>query len=283
MQDRKILIGFLNIVATPHPEGAYVKALTDIAAKPVRYRGKDFAVVFRPDVDPSDDRYLRGRVSAWTDIDASEPAIDKSTFEQVDVESDLQKIFLQRGFNNRTFNYVFDVNKHHLAVELVNELNQRISILQIKRIFESLLSSLNREGQTYEVTVIPSKDALDSVLGLERIDKIEIVLKRDNVGDHDDGDADDVLRELEEQNTKRQTYTFARQPGTDGIHLNKKNRARAEAAQENGSVTATGIDRDGERQSLSTENYPDIVSTVVAAGGSILNAIKEKLARRSSE
>jgi len=277
MPEREIPIGFLNVVATPHPTGAYATALADIAVKPVNYRGKDYAVVFRPKPDPNDDRFLRGQISAWTDIDPSEPSIDKSTFEQVAVESDLKAIFEKRGFNNRAFSYVFDQKKHKLAVELRNDLGQTISISQVGRIFEYLFSSLNREGQTYEVTVIPTKDALGRVLGLKRIDTITIILKRDNVGDHDDGDADDVLRELEEQNTKRQTYIFSRQPGTDGIHLNATNQARADAAQVNGLVKTTGVDDNGDHHTLSTEKYPDIVKAMVAAGGSVFNALKAKL------
>lgn len=281
MPDRQVPVAFFNIVATPHPAGAYSKALDEIAAQPMNYRGRDFAVVFKPQADPEDDRFLRGRLAAWTDINPKEPSIDKATFEEVQVEDELAEIFEKRGFNNRGFAWVFDVQKHTLAFELKNDLNQTISAKQVERIFEHLLSSLNREGQTYEVTLIPREDAVDIVLGLSRIDTITIVLKRDNVGDHDDGDADDVLRELEEQNTKRQAYHFSRQPGTDSIKLNEKNRARADAAPENGFVASTGQDANGNHQSLSTKQYPDVVQAAVPAGGSIFHALKAKLFGRA--
>lgn len=278
MSEREFPAGFLNVVATPHPTGAYASGLKRIAGKPYNYRAKDYAVLFTPEPDPENGRYLRGRMVAWTDIDPNEPSIDKTTFEQKPVEKDLQRIFRERGFNYRGFSWVFDQDTHKLAVELRNELNQTISISQVGKIFEYLFSSLNSEEQTFEVTIIPKNDALDHVLGLKRIDTITIILKRDNVGDHDDGDADDVLRELEEQNTKRQEYRFTRQPGTDGIHLNEKNEARAEAAQENGLVKTTGIDDDGKRATLSTENYPQILKAVVGVGGSVFNALRAKLA-----
>ena len=277
MPDREVPVGFLNVIATPHPAGAYAHALEQIAGKPFNYRGRDFAVVFRPELDPSNKSVLRGRLSAWTDVNPDEPSIDKSTFAQIAVEATLRDIFKKRGFNYRGFSWVFDQASHRLAFELRNELNQTISISQVGKIFEHLLSSLNREGQTYEVTVVPTEDALDNVLGLERIDTITIVVKRDNVGDHHDGDADDVLREMEEQNTKRQLYAFARQPGTDGIHLNASNRARAEAAQVNGSVRTTGIDENGDHAALSTEKYPNIVKAILGAGGSVFNALASKL------
>lgn len=281
MPERHVPVAFYNIVATPHPEGAYHHALDEIAAIPFNYRGRDFAVLFKPEPDPDDDRFLRGRMAAWTDINPKEPSIDKATFEEVKVEEELAEIFEKRGFNNRGFSWVFDVQTHTLAHELENEIGQTISPMQIERILEHLLSSLNGEGQTYEVTLIPREDAVGLVLGLARLDTVTIILKRDNIGDHDDGDADDVLRELEEQNTKRQYYHFSRQPGTDSIKLNEKNRARADAAPENGLVASTGYDAHGNHQSLSTEKYPDIVGATVPDGGSIFHALKSKLFGRA--
>lgn len=45
MEGNKIAVGFLNVVATPHPDGAYKDGFEKIANKPVRFRGKDWAVV----------------------------------------------------------------------------------------------------------------------------------------------------------------------------------------------------------------------------------------------
>ena len=272
-------VGFLNVVATPHPKGVYAESLAEIAAKPIRYRGKDYAVVLPHKRNKKDPTILEGLISVWTDIDASEPSIDKATFEEKNVEDSLKKIFAQRGFNNRQFLYAFDEETHTLAVELLNDLGKRLSVRQASKIFEVLFSSLNRGNQTFEVTVKPEEDALEWVLGLKRLDRITILLKRPNPGDHHGDDADDVLRELDEQNLKQAEYDFARQPKTDGIHLNDKNQTRAEVASENGYVKSSGLDDYEERDKRSTKEYPKIVRDVLATGTLFKSAIRKHAKR----
>jgi len=279
MVDGNIIeVGFLNIVASPHPDGVYVEALTSIANAPVKVRGRDYAIITKPTRSERQDGMYEGVISVWTDIDSSEPSIDKNTFRQLNVEDALKKIFRERGFNNRSFSYMFDEKTHKIAVELKNSLGKTLSIKNAARIFEELLSQLNRDGQTFDVTIMPEEDAIDRVLGMERLDKIVIVLKRPNPGDHHGSDADDVLRELHEQNMKRAEYQFSRQPGTDGIHLNEENRTRAEVAATNGHVESFGVD-DDERAHMSTKEYPKIVRRVLAAGTLFGTAIATELRR----
>jgi hypothetical protein len=265
-EERSITVGFVNVVATPHPAGIYPASLADVANKPVRVRGNDWAIISSPEPVRGEADLFEGQIQVWTDIDASEPSINKATFQRQDVDAALRKIFAERGFNNRSFTYVLDDQTHRVAVELKNDLGKTISILQVGKIFDLLLSTLNREGQTYEVTVVPDEDAIERVLGLSRLDRIDILLKRPNIGDHDSGDAEEVLRELHEQNIKQAEYTFSRQPGTDGIHLNEENETRAEVAAENGFVKSSGVDEFGNKDKRSTKEYPKIVPLVLAAG-----------------
>lgn len=219
-----------------------------------------------------------GSISIWTDIDSSEPSIDKATFRQQDVEAALKKVFAERGFNNRSFTYVLDEKTHTIGVELRNSLGKTFSIRQAGRLFERLLSSLNRDGQTFDITILPEEDALSRVLGLDRIDKIVIVLKRPNPGDHHGTDAEEILRELHEQNMKRAEYAFSRQPGTDGIHLNEDNQTRAEVAASNGHVESSGLDQ-GERSHRSTQEYPKVVRRILATGTTFASAIASEVKR----
>jgi hypothetical protein len=269
-------VGFVNIVATPHPAGVYPKALKAIANKPVNYRGKDFAIITPPMRNKKEENIHRGNISVWTDVDSSEPSIDKATFKKKDVEAALKKIFAERGFNNREFTYFLEERSHTLVVELRNERGQTISVRQAGKIFELLLSSLNKEGQTYVVTVRPSEDAIEQVLAFKRLDRIKIVLKRPNPGDHDGGDADEVLRELEEQNMKEADYIFSRQPGTDGIRLNEVNQTRAEVAAENGYVESSGVDADDVHDRRSTKEYPRIVKHTLAAGATFVSTLRDE-------
>lgn len=96
-------IGFLNVVATPHPEGIYLESLKRVSNHPIKLRGRDFAIITSPVKMQKEEILYWGMVSVWTDIDSTEPSIDKSTFEQKNVEAALKKIFAERGFNNRSF------------------------------------------------------------------------------------------------------------------------------------------------------------------------------------
>ena len=278
-EDRSITIGFINVVATPHPDGIYHEALREVANKPARVRGNDWAIITTPRAVRGEEGLFEGSISVWTDIDASEPSINKATFQRVDVEDALRKIFRERGFNNRSFYYFLDEQTHRVTVELKNDEGKTISIRQAGKIFDLLVSSLNRERQTFEVTIVPEEDAIEQVLSLARLDRVEILLKRPNPGDHDDGDADEVLRELYEQNIKEADYSFARQPGTDGIHLNAENEKRAEVAAQNGYVKSSGLDEDGSRDRRSTKEYPKIVALTLAAGVVALAALRAEAKR----
>lgn len=154
-----------------------------------------------------------------------------------------------------------------------------MSVLQAAKIFQLLLGSLGNESQMFEVTVKPEEDAIERVLSLARLDRVTILLKRPNPGDHHGDDAEEVLRELEEQNMKEAEYDFARQPQTGGIELNAKNRMRAEVASENGFVKSSGIDEYGERDKRSTKEYPRIVRRVLAAGTLFTSAVREEVRR----
>ena len=271
-------IGFVNVVASPHPDGIYESSISQLANIPVNVRGKDFAIITAPKAVADDEGIYEGIISVWTDIDSSEPSIDKSTFVQKDVEAALKKIFTERGFNNRSFSYVLDNKTHKVAVELRNSIGKTISIRQAGKIFDLLFSKLNNDRQNFETTVIPEEDALSRVLGLDRLDKIIIVIKRPNPGDHHGTDANEILAELHEQNMKRAEYTFARQPGTDGIHLNEENQTRAEVAATNGYVDSTGLDGD-ETQHRSTKEYPKVIRRALAAGTLFVSALRAEVKR----
>lgn len=279
MEGNRISIGFINVAASPHPPGTYAEALEQLANSPAKLRGRDFAVISRPQRDEEDDALLTGSISVWTDIDPTEPSIDKATFRRRDVEAALAKIFKERGFNNRGFWYAFDERTHTLAVELLNAEGKRLSINQAGKLFDYLFSTLNTSEAVFETTIIPEEDALSRVLGLDRLDKVKIVLKRPNPGDHHGTDAEDILRELYEQNMKRAEYAFSRQPGTNGIHLNEDNQTRAEVASTNGHVESAGVDAEGDNQHLSTESYPKIITRVLAAGTVFLSALKAEVKR----
>lgn len=279
MEGNKFEASFVNVVASPHPEGIYAEAIHGVANDPIQFYGSNWAAILKPNKSKDDDKLHEGILTVWTDVDSSEPSIDKTTLQEKAVESELKKVFDERGFNNRSFLYVLDEETHKIAVETRNSLGKTISARQVGKIFGRAFSRLNREGQTFEVTVVPEDDALDMVLGLSRLDRIKIVIKRPNPGDHLDTDAAEVLREMEEQNIKKDERTFTRQSGTDTINLNENNRTRAEVASTDGYVESGGKDENGQPDKRSTKEYPKIVRRTLAAGTTFLSALRNEARR----
>jgi hypothetical protein len=279
MEGNKFEAGFINIVASPHPIGIYPQSLKLAAGEPIQYYGNNWAAILPPNKSTRDPELYEGILTVWNDVDSSEPSIDKGTLQKKDVENSLKKIFDERGFNNRSFNYILDNVTHKIAVELKNDQGKTISIKQVGKIFDVAFSRLNREGQTYEITVIPEDDALDLVLGLNRLDKVRMVIKRPNPGDHLDTDAADVLREMEEQNINKDERVFTRQSGAETIHLNNANLVRAAVAATDGFVESGGRDDNGEPDKRSTKEYPKIVRNTLDAGASFLSALRNEARR----
>ncbi|QVM83323.1 DUF4747 family protein [Novosphingobium decolorationis] len=274
-----IPIGFLNVVASPHPQGIYHNALQQASLEPVQYRGRDWAIIKPPSKSQSDTQIYEGQICVWTDVNPEEPSIDKTTFQEEIVGDNLKKVFEKQGFNNRTFSYALDENTHKIAIELKNELGKTLSIHLAGKIFQKALERLNTGETTYEVTVQPTEDALKNVLDLHRIDKISILLKRPNPGDHRGDDAEQILRELDDQKLKSAVYQFNRQPGTDGIKLNSRNLTRASVAAENGNVQSSGLNENEQKVHRSTKEYPLVIQKIIDKATSHLIAIRDEVKR----
>jgi hypothetical protein len=280
VERNKFASGFINVVASPHPEGIYPRALASIANDPINFYGSSYAAIRAPRQVAKDDPALHeGYITIWTEVDTTEPSIDKATLDQVAIEDDLKEIFKKRGFNSRTFNYVLDASTHKIAVELLNDQGKTLSARQAGNIFGMAFARLNERGQTYEVTVIPEDDALATVLGLSRIDKIRMVIKRPNPGDHLDTDAAEVLREMEEQNINKDERIFTRQSGTESINLSEANHTRALVASTDGFVESAGRDENGQPDKRSTKEYPKIVKRTLAAGTTFMQALRNEARR----
>jgi len=279
VEGNRFAAGFVNVVASPHPSGIYPAALRRIANDPIRYYGNSFAALRAPQQNADDPLLHEGILTVWTEVDTTEPSIDKATLEQIALDNDLIEIFRKRGFNNRSFYYILEESKHIIVIELLNDQGKTLSPKQAGNIFSLLFSKLNETGQAFETTVIPEDDALDIVLGLARLDKVRIVIKRPNPGDHLDTDAAEVLREMEEQNINKDERVFTRQSGTEGIHLNDWNHTRAAVAATDGFVESAGRNGEGKPEKRSTKEYPKIVRRTLAIGTGFLLALRDEARR----
>lgn len=277
MSDESVIeIGFLNIVATPHPEGVYERLLKKAADQPVKFYGDQTAAITKPRQPRNEPNLIEGKLVVWTDIDESQPGIDKRSLSEVRLSDMDFSVPRDLGFNGRVFSYALNISGHVLALETRNEFGQTISPIRAKRIFDRLLSPIVQglDSEHVEVTVIPEDDALARVLGLNRLDRVEILVKRPNEDDITT-ETNAVMAELMDQKAKSEERVLVRESGSDGLELSDENMVRARVAANNGHVSSGGRDSDDEPDKRSTKEYPKVVRWVVDVGQSFTAKVRD--------
>src|SRR5579871_90778 len=74
-QQRKIVLGAINISADPHPTGIYRRLFDAAGNAPVHLGGSDWAKITSPQDRETDPPSFFGRVLVWTEIDKVGPWI----------------------------------------------------------------------------------------------------------------------------------------------------------------------------------------------------------------
>lgn len=217
------------------------------------------------------------------EVNPDEPAINKTELAKSSFPNEGREFTKKYGVNGRSFSCAFDPTIHLLTVEIKNEDGKSVSIDMLHRIFTYLLSPevLGKDAEEVEVTVQPADGAIAHVLGIERLDRVEIFVKRPNPDDLT-SDINRVLQKLTSQNIKSEKRVLSRQAKTDGIELDDDYLILAKVGARNGYVKSAGVDEDGDFVKRSTKNMPDIVRHAVAAGSSFVAALRG-IAREARE
>lgn len=273
--DRLVRVCFVNIVATPHPPGVYTRLLRTAAGQIVRYWGAFRAAISEPRAYSDEPALLHGQLFVWVEVDPDQPAINKQRLQKTVFPDAGRQFTREFGVNGRVFDFVFDTSNHVLTIAIQNDDGQTISPGRIERIFRNLLSPevLGVKSELVEVTVIPREDALAYVLGFERLDRVEILVKIPNEDDIT-GDANRIMQRLRDMKAKSELSALARAPKTDGLELDAEHMTLARVAAENGHVDSKGLDTGGASGERSTRERPKIVERVVAKGISYVAAIR---------
>ncbi len=274
--DRYLRVGYLNVVATPHPTGVYERLFRAIANTPTKFWGDNTAAITPIRARTGAEYLFTGQILTWVEIDPRSPAVDKRRLEEVALSPDARRLTNALGFNSKVFRFVLDTSNHIISFESRNESEQRLSPRRAQSIFERLLSPnlLGPQAETVDVTIMPEDDALARVLNIGRLDRVTIVIKRPNADDVTD-ETHEVLADLAAQNAKREEITLIRAPQTDGLELSGTNQKLARVASHNGHVTAKGRRADGEPDVRSTKEYPKVDEILVPAGTTFLSRLAD--------
>ncbi len=265
-------LGLLNVVATPHPEGMYLKVLRWGAKGYAQARGSDHAKITKPKSEG--DGLYSGRILLWTEIDMDGKWLDIDRDDELS-EEDYQKITIPAAAkpNFRPFWYIFDEKSHTMYFEMGNEFGQSLGFTSAHRAISRLLDSSGAKRNKIEVTVtiIPEEDAVQKIVDMPGLRKLFIRIRTPNPDDFEDKKKE-VLKELKENNAKQVDRTYTKVAGAERLTPTEEVKQLAEIGAENGYVTGES-NVDGRPNELSTKTFPKKVSLSLEEGAGVLARI----------
>lgn len=278
---KQIVVGALNIASDPHPPGVYERILRRAANVEIAIWGSDYAKITTPTKRRNSDDFLQGRILVWTRVDKNGAWIDKENNAEASPEKKA-KISIPEPLepNFRTFYYGFIISKHRLVYEMRNAEGQNFGNRKSEKFFRELFS---REilGQTFPetaVTPIPEDDAVQKILEIPTLKRLEIVLTKPNP-DGMEEETIKLLEELDDQGAKQQKLTLVKAAGVPTLTPNDKTTTLALVASENGFVKGKGVDAEGNPVDESTKERPKSILVDLRPDQSALYVFRQAISR----
>lgn len=253
-----ISFGALNIVAHPHPAGTYRRIFEIVAAskKSVNFFGDKYAKL--SPISETRDGIFTGRLATWTEVNKNDNAINTQSLEEVDFNESGVVIPQGVGLSAKVFEFAFNEKSHTLVFEIKNDLGHQMSINRAQKAFEKILKAHEFPGVSeLDVYVKTQKNVVAQILELPKLRKLEIDLRLPNPDDLSE-EHEDLLREMEEMQTKTAKVQLIKQNDADALHPSERYQVMADIAKDNGSVVGYGKNEDGENVILKTSQYPII-------------------------
>ncbi len=259
--DRVVRIGALNIVNHPHNAEGYqdLIRLVHNRRKAARVRSDRFGMISLPTFAENPkraDAFTEGLVGTFTKIDANSDWINIRTGQKAEEEDRQALQNLPRNLqpNHAQNRFRFYLRSHTLFFEIGNsghKLTPNNAEALFKRLF-SAQSVIDRYGDI-DVTIMPNKDTLNTILKSKTIRSLRILVKKPNPDRGAEAERQFMAR-LERLNVRRvdSTYVADRQAA---IAPDVELRDEARIASKNGRVDAVLL-HEGRRHTVSTVDTP---------------------------
>lgn len=249
----------INISASPHPPGIYLKLFNVASKKIVKSRSNDAALITKPKHIKDD--YYSGRVLIWTEIDLNGPWLDIDSEDEIsDILRNDIKIPQQAKPNYRSFDYLLDTSKHKFYVEIKNEINQSLGPTTIRNILSRLMQpDIQGKGiPDIEVTVIPDEKAVETILNLPGLRTLTIRVVRPNADETDTDARKRVLMRLQKAGAQIAEEKWTKSSSAERLEPDAITRETAKVAAEDGFVRGEGRRKDGRKVTAATDDTPRI-------------------------
>jgi hypothetical protein len=290
MADTTIEVSALNIVASPHPPGIYVKLLTEVAGIEVSLWGSDHAKITEPrPIEGRPDDYY-GSVLIWAHINTDIPWINKdkdaeATDEEMQPVVEALPSNLEPNF--RPFTYILNQAEHILLIETRNEGWQRFSPTRAKKMFDRLFENLPPDLPEVDITIIPEEETVDKIFAIKRLRKLEIFIQRPNPDDIGE-EYKRVMGHLEQEGARSQRIEKVKAAKKATLTPTEETRQLAVIASTNGYVSGEGKDVSGNPVFESTKDHPKTrkvpvnTSTLAATLSALRHYLKQAVGKPGS-
>lgn len=283
-KQQTIEISGINLVTQPHSPEGYVSIFEYIKQHNPHFSVHGNDHIQFTHIKPLDEKNMlngiKGQILKFSHIDQDSAWVNIASGEALDGD-DAPKIPPEKQPNGSYFDFVFYPSPSHkennhklLYVSKYRDPHKKktvsLSPLMVNRFFEQLIRSSDfqdgTEFKTVDATVIPQKDALQEMLRLDIINKIEIVIKAPNA-DVEDYDEVSILERMENINVSQIQKTFL--ADNRSIKPDAKILKEAKIASENGFVKIEGEDNIGNKVKKSTTDVPMRVRLKIDTIGAI--------------
>jgi hypothetical protein len=259
---RRLVMGEINIVSQPHRVDTYIEAIKALCDQKVQvtYHGQRYIEIgsCRDLDDARIPNGVTGRLFVFSKFNFDDPWLNTARNAQA-TDKDLEELKIPPHLvpEFRHFRYLFDVRKHKLYFEKFSELKGNLSSKAFTRALNLMFQSGALKGKFEEINAfaVADDEAVDLILGLNKLRKLFIQVYRPNPDD-DDFDQS-VLDELSAQNVSVLEETLIKAPGVDSIVPSALTRKLAHLGARLGLVEGWGKNPDNNQPvTMNTEEHP---------------------------
>ncbi|TAL16446.1 DUF4747 family protein [bacterium] len=260
MARKKILrIGALNIKTQPHSEQRYLDLfmmMFNKTKKGIKIRGSDWGMIGTlQTMNRNGNDFYIGRVykflnidpdKAWLNTDTRKPEKDENGAIVKPVADNLKP-------NLRESYYAFFPKQHRMIYE-INEMSPGMMLKLMTALFNRK-SIVGRFGNV-DIEMETSIEAIDIILQIPTLRKIEIGITKPNPGDVlDEDDEAEVFRRFDRIKARKLQENWSGQKG-ESLLPDEEMKKLMRVASSNGLIMATGYGRNDEKVVESTQDHP---------------------------
>lgn len=259
--EKRIVMAGLNIVIHPHTAQKYLDLIRKLFTlkRPIALRGTQYLMIGELGRVNRDEPLAGffGRIYRFDHIDKDLPWFNVEDHSEATADEMAQVNIPNKLKPNLVmFDFVFFPQGHKMYIESKSH-KKTLSAGSVKKLIDSLCSipAVKKAFGDVEVTVMPDKELLETILGLHRLAKLIIDVKRPNPDDVGEDEEDRVFRRFDNMNTRRMLEIWTAESGQT-ILPDDDVQMMARVAATNGKVAAIGFSADGERIEESTVDRP---------------------------